>query len=1181
VIILDRNIPLDLRKYQKQKIWITITYSNIPGGGNWQLYILLDADAKDEKRYPVNRYIRLAHLFVPEIKINKLEAGKTISPQFVAGVVKGLKVIGEIGDRSVTITAGKAINGEVKEIILEQDYHFRNLGSYRNKTVTLTIAYRQETFGSNWELKILQADDLANYPQDNYLRLAKLQIGNTGKLTAEPEDLLSTFQPGILINNLEVTNPKSAIVKVTKGKAVDSSGQIISLDSDCEIDLSKYPGRELILFISYQQKQGWKPLDNTDVNTSETGQSWQHLGTVPIEHKANQETSKAEDNKIYQKVLDLIIPNQKNSKTGVILIKDNQSYQGDIDLIIPNSKNLQLKLQLLAANSYRPHIKGNLSIQGQINPNDRHSPEFEPGECLLDGLLIEGQLTVHSGDLKNLSINHCTLVPNLAYGLTVESSISYQNIDNNSNDTPNPNQTDDDDENGSFIFLVISLFYLIFQIIKLGFSKDIPPRQRLQNLTQYVMIEWEKLWCAFQEQLYQCQQSDKANDTNCNREWLCESLCCTIGGNGFSGDNGDLGVRITYSILGFVNLADSVPDLVIYDSIIGKKAMNSSVDSQDYPLAITALGAKADIQRSTILGITNLRRLEANASLFNDVVSVIDRQKGCLRFCYVPLGSQTPLRYRCQPDLALQELPSLPAAITSFAIDPNTHQVFLGTAGQGILELPDNSKKWQPTKLTDQFITALTYYRRIDSQIVFFAGARGNKIYRHPSNQENWDEINNKTSINADITALITYTNTKPLRGTISSQGITVTGLKTAFTTELTPGNSIKIVRQNQEETRTIIKIDSPTSLTIDRAFSPDLPAETPYTISILLAGTANGYIWQFNESGDTWIAMPIDNKPIAGQITSVAIDSQGRIFAGTDTGVFRWSVKKQGWNALNQGLTNLQITALAIDSNDRVFAATAAGLIFRSLDHGKHWQSVSKGLTQTRITSLAIQTITGRVQVNDRQLIVIDEQIVQKLKEGSTITIGNQTRVIQSIDIPTRTIILDAQFCPALSGEIEFTSHYLFAGTAASGIFRSYNNGDRWESLTLSSYHRQITVLVVDRERNQIWTGTATGNVFRSSNQGEQWEAINQGLKDVDNVDKITPILLRVEPRYTTTDYNQPAYAQLSQNCASEILQGAEDGSEMGAFNLLKQPQREGNLKVLLDEYVRFGLKAGIFYIT
>jgi hypothetical protein len=36
-----------------------------------------------------------------------------------------------------------------------------------------------------------------------------------------------------------------------------------------------------------------------------------------------------------------------------------------------------------------------------------------------------------------------------------------------------------------------------------------------------------------------------------------------------------------------------------------------------------------------------------------------------------------------------------------------------------------------------------------------------------------------------------------------------------------------------------------------------------------------------------------------------------------------------------------------------------------------------------------------------------------------------------------------------------------------------------------------------------------------------------------------------------------------------------------MGVFESLKQPQRETNLRIRLDEYMPYGLEAGILYVT
>jgi hypothetical protein len=73
----------------------------------------------------------------------------------------------------------------------------------------------------------------------------------------------------------------------------------------------------------------------------------------------------------------------------------------------------------------------------------------------------------------------------------------------------------------------------------------------------------------------------------------------------------------------------------------------------------------------------------------------------------------------------------------------------------------------------------------------------------------------------------------------------------------------------------------------------------------------------------------------------------------------------------------------------------------------------------------------------------------------------------------------------------------------------------------------------------------------------------------------------LRVKPQFTSLRYGDPGYGQLSLRTAAEIRTGADDEAEMGAFHELYEPQRETNLRTRLEEYLRFGLEAGIFYVT
>jgi hypothetical protein len=73
-----------------------------------------------------------------------------------------------------------------------------------------------------------------------------------------------------------------------------------------------------------------------------------------------------------------------------------------------------------------------------------------------------------------------------------------------------------------------------------------------------------------------------------------------------------------------------------------------------------------------------------------------------------------------------------------------------------------------------------------------------------------------------------------------------------------------------------------------------------------------------------------------------------------------------------------------------------------------------------------------------------------------------------------------------------------------------------------------------------------------------------------------LSPVL-----RFASLRYGTAAYAQLGQAASDAIRNGAEDEGEMGAYHHVHAPQRDTNLRLRLDEYLRVGLEAGIFHET
>ncbi|CAD5367089.1 conserved hypothetical protein [Rubrivivax sp. A210] len=67
------------------------------------------------------------------------------------------------------------------------------------------------------------------------------------------------------------------------------------------------------------------------------------------------------------------------------------------------------------------------------------------------------------------------------------------------------------------------------------------------------------------------------------------------------------------------------------------------------------------------------------------------------------------------------------------------------------------------------------------------------------------------------------------------------------------------------------------------------------------------------------------------------------------------------------------------------------------------------------------------------------------------------------------------------------------------------------------------------------------------------------------------------LQPRFSSLHYGQPDYAQLAPNCPAEISAGAEDGSEMGAFHDLFQPQRQAHLRERMAEFLPVGYELAL----
>jgi hypothetical protein len=121
-------------------------------------------------------------------------------------------------------------------------------------------------------------------------------------------------------------------------------------------------------------------------------------------------------------------------------------------------------------------------------------------------------------------------------------------------------------------------------------------------------------------------------------------------------------ISIEHSIVGGIQVnrdeAEEDPGMIrISDSIVD--ATDPSRIALGAPESLCAY-AILTITRSTVFGQLQTHEIDlAENSIFMGSILACRRQRGCMRFCYVPPGSRTPRRYECQPDLVDQAVAAL------------------------------------------------------------------------------------------------------------------------------------------------------------------------------------------------------------------------------------------------------------------------------------------------------------------------------------------------------------------------------------------------------------------------------------------------------------------------------------------------------------------------------------------
>jgi hypothetical protein len=1225
----------------------------------------------------------------------------TRAPIFQAGILQGLEVFTRPGTLETFIKPGVVVDHAGQGLVLEANYPV-DLSDYMGRSVRILAV---PSAPRDQQLQVVPMGD-AYEPARPYIQLARFAIDS---LTLTPEHIetaadriglsamvsdplatqLMSSQGGatapataptaqaVIRTGLDVT-PSGDGVQVTAGTVQLPGDDPFILASAQRIDLKPYAGRTLLLFVSHQPDQGWRwGLARPASKTPESD----YLGIVPIAPPAIDDTT---DPLALQQV-----------DTGWIAIQDSATYRGDLTIAVPPNAHLHI----VAAAGDRPHIQGDLSLQGGFEPT------LAPAEVTLNGLLLEGCLQVLPGRLGKLTLQHCTLLPQ-AGGLRVCGQ-----------DAAAPQG---DDGEFSLLAFLVSCLLTLWQLI--GRDLGLNPRMPPTTMAQFLQATWQQLVMGIIEH--------DASDGTPERTGPAGDMPC------LDGDNDQLIISLERTLSGPLYLADTVPQLHLHDCVIDKgQAENSSA------VAIAAAGTAIAMHTTTVLGRTAARQLDASDCLFTEKVTVWRRQTGCIRFSYVPVASQTPQRYRCQPDLALKAaLDEIPSGVTALGViggadsvlaaDRSTAEqeesatvatdyLLAATASNGILGLSSSSEPGQPGSfwqditgdLSDRALSALVTYRwplsaatsvssrptellvgtatgaifRLinppSSQLIPSSGSSESDSRRGPTdNNQNAERATWRSRPLPNVNAAITCLYPDQVAGTghvrltalpasaETRRAIAATGRHTRFSEELQVGDVIVIAdvswrveqigrpsgnqtitldgrtavltgtsstvdlavgntitirlaersgdrSQTVGQSRTITRLtlsESEPRLTLNAPFTAPLQPNTPYpfvlnadqTLTVspafpesetpassqntdfqpfeilrLWATTDGNGVWRGSIDGQSWQAW--NTGLTDGRLTTVVPDAAAHLWVGTVGGsTFKLTATATGdrWVAVNQGRLPGPVNQLILSSADQLLAATDTG-VYRYDPQRERWHAASTGLTVAEIVRLASYSVTSTVTI-EQQEVTGDHTFFQAqgLQPGDPFSLGNQSAEIQAVHSNTQ-LTLKTDFPSPVAGATPYRTYDLaIAGSRDGKLFRSVDGGQTWHPLGLDLQGTDVTALISTGRNGDLWVGTAVGDILRSSNHGESWQSVQAGRSNL--ITKLQ-VLNQVQPIFTSTRYGDPGYAQLSEGCPAAIRTGAENGAEFGVFNYLRHPQQAANLTASLDEYLRFGLATGIFYMT
>jgi photosystem II stability/assembly factor-like uncharacterized protein len=268
-------------------------------------------------------------------------------------------------------------------------------------------------------------------------------------------------------------------------------------------------------------------------------------------------------------------------------------------------------------------------------------------------------------------------------------------------------------------------------------------------------------------------------------------------------------------------------------------------------------------------------------------------------------------------------------------------------------------------------------------------------------------------------------------------------------------------------------------SRVIAMAVDPSYPA-TVY------AGTKGDAVYKSYDGGQRWASMRsgLDDATISSVVNQFVFDpyDSNHIFAATTMGIFETKTGGGSWVKKMEGMKEvLMVVALAMDpTRPAVLYAGTSGGVYKSVNEGGHWEKVNNGLVPPEMIKSSRALNVTSIHVDPFEPDTVYAATLSGLFK-STDGAASWDRIGQSLQ--------DQMIIAMIPDRSKKGDIYI---TGRDGVHRSGDGGANWKTLNKGFASTNIRSIAQSATNPDLfYAGTNGSGLYRSRDAGETWESM------------------------------------------------------------------------------------------